>query len=228
MIDVHTHILQEIDDGCDSIDKSIYLIKDEISNGVDKIFLTPHYDNGKEFNTLDKIKEKFDVLLSRVKEENLNVSLYLGQEYFVDENFYKLLEKGDLVTLNDTKYVLVEFPFFNETDILVHLSKIISKGYIPIIAHIERYAYLDWSLLIEFKMVGALMQVNASCLIGEYGKKMKNLAMSAIKDGLISFVASDIHDNRRNYMRKAYEKIAKKLGAEYAERVFNKNAENLI
>lgn len=228
MIDVHTHILQEIDDGCDSIDKSIYLIKDEISNGVDKIFLTPHYDNGKEFNTLDKIKEKFDVLLSKVKEENLNVSLYLGQEYFVDENFYKLLEKGDLVTLNDTKYVLVEFPFFNETDILVHLSKIISKGYIPIIAHIERYAYLDWSLLIEFKMVGALMQVNASCLIGEYGKKMKNLAMSAIKDGLISFVASDIHDNRRNYMRKAYEKIAKKLGVSVAERVFNKNAENLI
>jgi protein-tyrosine phosphatase len=228
MIDVHSHILQEIDDGCASIDRSIVLIKDELLNGVDKIFLTPHYNNGKEFNTIDKISEKYQKLLEKLKEENINVSLYLGQEYFVDDDFYKLLKEGNLVTLNKTKYVLVEFPYFDETDILDHIYKIISFGYIPIIAHIERYAYLDWNLLIELKMAGALMQVNASCIIGEYGRKMKKLALSAIKDGLVNFIASDIHDSRRNYMRKAYDKVAKKLGVDFAEKVFNKNAQNLI
>ena len=228
MIDVHSHILQEIDDGCASIDRSIVLIKDELLNGVDKIFLTPHYNNGKEFNTIDKITEKYQKLLEKLKEENINVSLYLGQEYFVDDDFYKLLKEGNLVTLNKTKYVLVEFPYFDETDILDHIYKIISFGYIPIIAHIERYAYLDWNLLIELKMAGALMQVNASCIIGEYGNKMKKLALSAIKDGLVNFIASDIHDSRRNYMRKAYDKVAKKLGVDFAEKVFNKNAQNLI
>ena len=228
MIDIHSHILHSVDDGSSSIEKSIDLIKEQIKNGVSKIFLTPHYDNGSEVNTLDVITKKYDQLLKRVKEENLDVSFYLGQEYYIDNEFYNMVAKTPLVTLNNTKYVLVEFAYFDDTDILEHIFKIVSLGYIPIIAHIERYSYLDWNMLIEFKMAGALMQVNASCIVGEYGKKMQKLALLGIKDGLISFVASDIHDTRKNYMRKAYEIVKKKLGEKHALKVFYTNAENLI
>ncbi len=227
MIDVHSHILFGVDDGCATIDKSISLIKEELLNGVDKIFLTPHFENN-DSSHLEKINKNYQELLTRVEKENLNVSLYLGQEYFVDYDFYQMLNDEKLVTLSNTKYVLVEFAYFDETDILEHILKIKAKGYTPIIAHIERYAYLDWNLLIEFKLAGALMQVNASCIVGEYGKKMKKLALSAIKNGLVNFVASDIHDSRKNYMRKAYDKTAKELGKEIADKVFYKNAETRL
>lgn len=228
MVDIHSHILPFVDDGSDSLEASLELIKDEISNGVDKILLTPHYKSGHYEKSIDELKSQFDNFQNKVKESGLKVDLKLGQEVYVDKSFYDMLKAGEFITIGDRKCILIEFNYFEETDIQYHIYNICQLGYTPIIAHVERYSYLNWDVLLDLKMLGAYIQVNASCVNGEFGRKIQKTTLRAIKKGLIDFVASDLHDKRLSNMLKAYKKVRRVCGAEIADMVFTKNAENLL
>ena len=225
MVDMHSHILPFVDDGSDSLKSSVNLIKEELKNDVDKIIVTPHHKKGHYIATIEKIKESFSQLDAELKKENLNANLYLGQEIYVSDDVYEDLKSGEVLTINNTKCILIEFNYFVETDIQSYVHNLILLGYTPIIAHIERYTYLDWNVLYDLKMLGALIQVNATCLVGLFGRKIQKSVLKAIKAELIDFVASDIHSGRLAYMKKAYQKVCKFAGKELADKVFKLNAE---
>lgn len=225
MIDVHSHILPLVDDGSGSFSASVSIIKEEIKNGVESIILTPHYKAGRFEVTKEEIEKAFESFKSEIKKLDLNIKLYLGREIYVCDDFYEKLQNNNLITINNTKCVLIEFNFYEETDIFKHVEKIVKLGYVPVIAHIERYTYLDWNILYDLKKLGALIQTNSSCVVGSSGKKIKQIIIEAISQGYVDFVASDIHVNRKSNMKKAYKKISKALGKEIAESVFKLNAQ---
>ena len=225
LIDVHSHLLPCVDDGSDSLDSSIDIIKKLELEGVSKIILTPHYKHGVYKTTTSELKEKFQKFATEVKCRGVNTELYLGQEVYCDEKIYALLNDKEVLTINDTNYILLEFDYFSYADILDYAYNISQMGYVPVIAHIERYRYLDADTLIELHHMGALLQINASSVIGEYGKKFQQRVFAAIKSGLVHFVATDIHKSRECSLKDAYNVVCKKFGNAVADNLFINNAQ---
>ena len=224
MVDVHTHILPLVDDGSDCIEKSISLIKNEVSAGVSKIILTPHYKKGVYEVEKEELIQRFNSFVAEVKNREIDVQLYLGQEIFCDSSIYSLLEQKKVLTINDTNYLLIEFDYFNYSDILDYAYNIMQMGYIPVIAHIERYTYLDANTLIDLRAMGALMQINASSVTGEHGKKFQKRVFAAIKSGIASFIGTDVHVNRESSLLSAYKVVSKKFGSKVADGLLKNNA----
>ena len=115
MTDVHSHILFNIDDGSYSIEESIILLKELKSIGFTNVILTPHYIKGSEYSANNQIKlERFTELKEEIKKQNIEINIYLGNEIFVCNNILELLEREEIVSLNNTKYLLIELPFHNQ------------------------------------------------------------------------------------------------------------------
>ena len=228
LTDIHSHILPEIDDGSESLEKSLAMITEEISQGVKNIFCTPHYriHYTKEKEETKRIFNEFN---EKVKEKNLPVNLYLGQEIAVNENTLSMLKSGRLLTLDDGKYVLLEFCLTKKTtDVSETVHEFVVEGFKPIVAHIERYPYLTLDDAYDVKRGGGLIQINADAALevgkifgGAYIKKL-------IEENLVDFVASDYHYLRKNNMKEAYHAVAKRYGEEVAERLFFLNAEKIL
>ncbi len=184
MIDIHTHILP-VDDGAKDFNDSLELINQEIKEGIKTVVLTPHMNY--LYNDVDKIKEAYEIL----KAHNLNINLLLGSEIRYYDNMVSDLNKGLLLTINNTKYVLVEFSLKNKDNITDGIYELIVSGYKPIVAHIERYSYLTKEEIIEIKRMGALIQVNAKSFEKKDYKKVLHFLL---KNNYVDFVASDCHD----------------------------------
>ena len=230
MIDIHSHIIPNVDDGSTSMEASINLLKDAINEGITDIICTPHYRHKMFETTISELKIQFEKLLIETKKNNLPINLYLGQEIYIRRpnalNEYK--SNGKIITMNNTNWLFLEFSYTNNIDISEVCYNAKLNGFNSIIAHIERYEYVDLNEAIEIKNTGALIQVNASSINGKYGFKTKRKVMKLIKNGIVDFVASDIHLTRENGMHKAYNKVSKKFGIEIANKLFKENAKILI
>ena len=226
MIDIHSHILPAVDDGCKDIDQSLALIKEEINQGITDIVLTPHY-RAEYLLRRAKIEKRFASLTQAVQDSGITVNLYLGQEIFVFDGMISAIHSGKLFTINGSKYVLVEFATKEEHDITDTVYTLVGAGFVPIIAHIERYYYADMEMAKEIKELGGLIQINASSLCRRFGAYKKK-ATAFIKEGFVDFVASDVHFKRRNRMVQAYNAVVKKFGRETADKLFTENAEKIL
>ncbi len=225
MIDIHSHILHAVDDGSKNIEQSLAMLKEEEKQGVTDIVLTPHY-RADYLPKSEVVRAKFSELKELAKENGINIGLYLGQEIFVFEDLVKALKDGKVLSVNDGKYVLVEFSSKHVMDIPETVYMLVNNGYIPIVAHIGRYFYADADTAKEVKELGGLIQINASSICGPF--KFRRKALSLIKAGLVDFVSSDVHFDRKNYMFKAYRKVEKKFGKETADKLFTENAKAII
>ena len=165
---------------------------------------------------------------NQVEALGIKVELCLGQEVYCNENIYNLLKSGEVLTLNDTKCILVEFNYVQETDIVDYVYNLLSFGYVPIIAHVERYGYLTVDDIARLKELGAYIQVNANSVIGEDGKDVQKLVLNLIKNNLVDFVATDIHIRRNSSLKLAYNFISKKFKEEVAKNLFIENAKKII
>ena len=229
MIDMHTHILFGVDDGAKTIEDSLALIKDEINKGVSHIILTPHY---KKRGTPD-ISNNFKILTEAVETEKLNVELLLGNEVYLDLNYYETLWKDSFNTLAGSDYILIEFSLI---DVPANIPEICYeaglKGYIPIIAHVERYdiLYNNLNLIKNILNEGAHFQVNASSVINKEDKESHKFVNYLLKNELVSFVASDVHNlsSRAFYLDEAYKAVRKTCGDAYADKIFKTNQNNII
>lgn len=211
MIDIHTHILPNVDDGSDSLEISRYLLNQEIEEGITKVILTPHQN--KQSLDKDGLTKKFNEFKESVKD--LNVELYLGSELYYYTGIKDDLLANKILTLMDSKYFLIEFSTrveYNIKDILYDLSII---GYKPIIAHIERYDYLSFDDYFEIAKY-AKIQVNAKSF---YNKNYKKACKFLLKNNLIDFIASDCHDKYRDVTFKACLKLIKRKNKEAYERI---------
>lgn len=230
IIDIHSHIIPNVDDGSPDLETSIFLIKEHIKQGITDVICTPHFIRGMFEASRDEILNNFNALVQEVKKLNLQISLYLGQEIYLRRysSLEKVFNESRVFSMNDQKYLLLEFSYTNEIDIseIVYTCKL--KGYTPIIAHIERYEYVGVEEANDIVEAGGLIQVNASSVIGKCGNKIKRKIKKLLKNNLVSFIASDIHSNRENYMQKAYSYVCKKYGDDIAQNLFFANAKELI
>lgn len=230
MTDTHSHILFGLDDGSSSIQESIELISKMKMAGFDKIILTPHYIESTEYSAENKEKlEKYELLKKEIDRNNIGVSIYLGNEIFIHNDILKSLNNDLCFSLNNGKYLLIELPFYNqilELDDILHEIKI--AGYIPIIAHPERYSYFqdNYNLVDEFKKSGVLFQCNYGSMLGSYGKRALKLMKYLLKMKYVDYLGTDIHHSNKDdtlvHMNKIIKKIKKITGEEY----FNKIVDN--
>ena len=228
MIDIHCHVLPFVDDGSDSFETSILMLKEQISQGVKNVILTPHYRKGFYFEDNLQIKETFGELQALVKEKGLDINLYLGREITIYEDFEKDLKEGNCLTLAGGKFLLVEFPYDTETDVEEVCYKVKLAGYIPVVAHVERYSYCrDEEKVKRIKESGAVIQINASPIVKQSLASENKFVKKLLKAHLVDVVASDWHSTRKNCFKEAYQKVKSKYG-DYADLIFSVNPMQII
>lgn len=216
MIDIHSHIIYNVDDGSKSLKESLDILTDAESEGVTDIILTPHYINGSRYDaTLSTLRERLETLKKRAQEIGINVNLYLGNEAFIEYNLKELLEENKFTTLNGSRYLLFEFSMDNfYQGIYDLLFSFRNSGIVLIVAHPERYSFIQENplLLNELLKHGALLQLDVGSFFGKYGKQAKRVANLIMKHKMASFIATDIHhsyDNFYEQLRIIYEKYLK-------------------
>jgi len=196
--DIHNHILPGIDDGAQNVTDSIELLDRFYDLGITKFIATPHIMNDYYPNTPEKIKSALSLLQSEINnnEKLKNTDIRYAAEYMMDQNFLELVENEELLTLKDNM-VLVEMSYFqapiNLNQILFRLQ---TKGYKPVLAHPERYAFYhtkDLTKYEELKNRGCLFQLNTLSLTPHYGGNMQKIAYKLLKKGMIDFIGSDTH-----------------------------------
>lgn len=216
MVDIHNHILYGIDDGSKTIEESIALLKAGEKLGFKIFILTAHYNRKKKY-FCKGYNYKFKELQKEIEREKLNIKILKGSEVYLDENYKEILEEKEFLFLGNEKYILIEV---NPLEIFPLVKKkikyILDKGYIPIVAHCERYENFKISEFLEIKKLGGLLQINISGI-----NKNKHLIKHLIKDRAIDFIGSDVHGLKtRNYNLSKELKILKKLmGPKYFEEI---------
>ena len=225
MIDFHTHILPEIDDGSSSVSESVNLLKMLQEQGINKVVLTPHfyaYSSSAE-SFFKRRRDSLEKLVKKLQEEELDIDLYLGCEVLYFEELWRL-DDLDNYCIEGTKYILIEMTFDSWTDSMIDdIEKLITKGYNPIIAHFERYiAYKGNRKKID-KLVsmGALLQINCE-FINRFATRGK--AVKFIKKDYVAAIGTDCHntESRAPKYGTADKILKKKLSSQAYERLHKK------
>ena len=231
MIDIHSHLLYGVDDGAKNQKESIQMLKEAKSQNVEAMILTPHYRKGMFKHSNEMIEEHFREL--KAAADKIGIDIYLGTEFHVHSKVVEYLRKGRCRTLADTEYVLAEYGYDTEfTYIKSTVQELLLNGYIPIIAHAERYACLREQLeRVELlRDIGAMIQVNADAVLGIDGLFTKNIVKKFLKKRLVDFVASDSHGMkiRSNNLGRCQDYLYKKYDSDYVDKILEANAKKLI
>ncbi len=197
LVDIHSHLLPGLDDGVKSIDETVYILKVLQKIGYKKIITTPHVMSDHYPNTEEGIVSKLEETIDLLSEHKINIKLEAAAEYYLDENLLdKLSKKKKLLTFGKN-YLLFETSFYNKPAFLEEAVFIMNtQGYQPILAHPERYSYLqsDQKLLEKLKNMNLLFQMNILSLTGFYSNEVKKFAVKLLKEKLIDFVGTDCHN----------------------------------
>ncbi|WP_088090072.1 tyrosine-protein phosphatase [Bacillus sp. OV166] len=232
MIDLHSHILPGIDDGARDLSESIEMAKKAAEQGIHTIVATPHHLNNRYENPkqtiIDRVRDLNKVLL----EEKIDLNVLPGQETRINGEMVEGFETGEILPIDSTQYVLVEF---SSSHVPRYTEKLFydlqTKGLIPVIVHPERNQEIIErpELLYQLVKKGALTQVTAASVCGDFGKKIKSFSLQLIEANLTHFIASDAHNtsNRTFKMREAFDSIQAKYGNDMVY-FFQENAELLI
>ena len=231
MIDMHSHLLPNVDDGVKDINEAIEILRQGHEYGVTDVIITPHYRPTKEYlETNESLEKKLKKLKSELKKNDIPINVYLGREIDEAKDIKTLLENGSVSSMNKTKFLLVDFGV-NKSNVSEYIYELKLMGYKIIIAHIERYKYIDGlDCFNRLKREGAFLQVNASSIVSPRNRKMRKRIRHLFKNKLVDFVATDAHRNPDSYkvFDKAYKIISKKYGEEYADQVFVTNPGTLL
>lgn len=199
MIDTHCHILWGVDDASTCARESMDMIKVAIADGVDTICATSHIKDPIYRNDFASILKVLDALYVEMQRENLHINIVLGGENYVSHATMHRLKEGKFVTYNNNgKYMLVEFAWTKNAydHPSVYLKEILEAGYIPVIAHPERYEWVheDYDLIARWRNMGCLMQVNRTSVFGwDKIKAANETAQRMLADDLVDVIASDAH-----------------------------------
>ena len=220
MIDLHSHILFETDDGSKSLEESVIMAKEAYDAGFTTICCTPHYLEPQ----YKKTKEENTKTLERLKEElernNIPMELFLGNEIYIVNNIEELVENNITSRMGNSEYILFELPLFqkltNAVDIIRNLpyTKLI-------LAHPERYEYVqkDISYLDDFIEMGVLLQGNYESILGKYGRTAQKTLKKLLKQKKIDFLSTDTHKKSSTYTK--MEEIQRKLRKIVKEDYYN-------
>lgn len=230
-IDLHSHIAWDVDDGIKSKEDAIKALEQAIEDGIMGICSTPHVICGKtDTNAFQNILLRQQELMEIAKE--MGVYIYSGAEMFMNIDFLDSLDNGIFQTLNESRYMLVEFDLSRDIHYISYideyLDELFCRGFIPIIAHVERFfpMGLDMEMVENWLEMGCLLQTNRTSLMGFQGKVIQRNAHHLVKNKMIHLVASDTHrtvGNRIEKLSDAYQVVIKLTDTEYADQLFLRN-----
>lgn len=197
MIDIHSHIINEIDDGSKNIEMTINMLKKAEQSGTTDIIATPHFMRGRFEVEYNEVVKKVEGLREIAKENNININIYAGQEVYYSKNILEYYNDKIIGTINNTKYMLIELPMleFNIDEVINIIYELQIRGITPIIAHPERYKLFikKPSMINSLIKEGMLFQLNAGSLTGNFGKDVKKTATKYLENNIYSFIGSDAH-----------------------------------
>jgi tyrosine-protein phosphatase YwqE len=203
-VDLHSHLIPSIDDGAKDIDESISLIKSLYSLGYQKLITTPHIMSDAYKNDTNIINQGLNLINDRLIQENIDIDIDIAAEYYLDDGFFDKLENSQILSING-KYLLFETSYiFKPIQLEDMIFAISSTGYIPLMAHPERYCYIKDMKheYTRFKDLGVMFQVNINSFGRYYGKDAYAKALFLSKEGMIDFLGSDTHHIKQTQILK--------------------------
>ena len=223
--DIHCHALYGVDDGAEDEAEMRDMLDAMYRDGIKTVCFTPHFNPGIFPPLADVKKRHFEAACDYVAKTYPDMKLFLGSELFWHNSAIDSLLSGECFTLAGTRRVLVEFSPYDDPQIIRQgVTNLLTSGFIPVVAHVERYAFLckKPELIRELRDLGAYIQVNAASVTGGRGFFMKRLVFGLIRMGLVDIVADDCHNikDKSPGLSAAYSKIKRKFGQEVAEDLF--------
>lgn len=229
LIDIHAHILPGADDGARTIKESCALIDRAAEAGFRAIVATPHYSRRRG---TDGYTDLLEQLQKEIEQTHPDFALYMGHETYYHEELADRLKEGNAFTMAGSRYVLVEFDTGVSFQTLNRaLRRLLTSGYVPILAHMERYGCLcDPDKLQEICTSGCLLQMNYESLTGSWFSSEVRRCRKLVKEGRIHFLGTDMHrtDYRPPEVEKALDWLEKHVDPRLVSRMVYKNARKMI
>ena len=232
-VDLHSHILPGVDDGSRNMDETVRMLHIAYNEGIRTIFATPHYMAGAKNRPVDQLRAICDEVQKEAAKIDPNMRILLGNEIYYSESVLEAIQSGAALTLAGSRYVLIEFSpkeMFN--NMFRALSGLISGGYLPIVAHMERYGCLhrNKDRTEELISLGCYLQMNCSSLIGGLLDKDAKYHRRLVEQGMIHFLGSDCHDDkvRMPSMARAWKQMQKKCDEEVLNWIFYEHPHKVL
>ncbi|MFD2523159.1 tyrosine-protein phosphatase [Emticicia soli] len=208
-VDVHAHILPHIDDGAASVEQSIAMIRGLVALGFKKIIATPHVMSGFYDNSYEDILQSLSLLRAILKRYQIPVEIEASAEYYLEENLFRSIKRGEVLPFgSDRKYLLFEASFIEKPNYIIESAlRIQQAGFIPVLAHPERYISLNnIDTLTKLLFSGILFQVNIGSLTGYYSKQAQEIAEILVKKNMVAFFGSNCHnESQLKSIKAAYD-----------------------
>jgi len=233
VIDLHCHLLPGVDDGARTLDDSLAMAQQAVSEGISHILVTPHHRNGKYLNPKEAVLEATTALQKELDDRGIGLTLYPSQEIRINGDLMDDIENEDILFIDEEqRYLLIEFPTLSIPAYTEQLFfKLRQQGITPVIVHPERNQAIidDPNILLPFIERGALAQVTASSYAGAFGKDIAKLSSQLIEANLVHILASDAHNTRGRgfHFQKAFAKLEAEFGPEKVA-YFKQNAKDLF
>ena len=233
MIDIHSHILPNIDDGAKDKEMSLEMARLYIENGYREVIATPHWIEYGGTPKRDRVVEVLSAFNRRLEVEEIPLKVRLGNEFFITPKLLYYIEEKEGATLNNSDYVLVELPMREYPQYVESvLFDLQLKGYKPIIAHPERYAVFreDPNRLGKLISKGIYTQMNFPSIAGQYGKEVQKASNIFLEHNLIHMMGTDSHSNRRRSpkVKEAIGLLKKIVGEEEFKKMTSTRPEHII
>ena len=232
-IDIHSHILPGVDDGAGSMEQTVRMLRIAAGEQINTMIATPHYEAGRDNPSVEHLRN----IRNQVQEEALRIRkdfrIFLGNELYYSESVVEALNSGEALTLAGSRYVLVEFNYGIDFNSMYRgINDFVYNGYIPILAHIERYdnVYREPDRIRELIKMGCYIQMNSDSLMGGFLDMEAAYNRKLLSHNLVHFVGSDSHSDRvRAPMMEAVVKhLLKKCDEGLIERVFIENPNKIL
>lgn len=229
MIDIHSHILPGLDDGSGSLAESLAMARMAVDSGITAMVATPHCMGDR----VEEVLESWQLLRQALEENQIPLRLYPGMEIYGTTGTLELLKAGKLLTLNNSRYPLVEFAFRGDGDKeTVLLRELCEAGYCPVVAHPERYGYVQYDprLVNRWYRMGCLMQVNRGSLLGRFGRHAQAMAVEMVERGFAMTVATDAHRfrSRTAWMADVREMLTQEVSSLCAKTLLKENPRKIL
>lgn len=230
--DVHSHVLPGVDDGPADLDETMSALEEAKRQHIDALIVTPHFHPGRYMVYAPQIFDALEKVRGECSRRNFDMILYPGQECYYYSGLVEQLNQKKILTLADSRYVLVEFePDCPYSHLQFGVRELQSNGYVPVLAHFERYQCLqDQENILEMREKGVLLQMNFDALLQRDGLFHRRPWKQFVRQGLVDLLGSDCHGTafRPYHAEAALEWLHEELPEDLVERMLYTNVQKII